>query len=177
MRPRHRWLHELAHATTTQMGLPILGKKEDAADAFAVTRLIKLGSGFSDRVLVAAGKGFFLSGRRDEKTGGSVPYYDEHGLDQQRGYDVVCLMVGTGQDKYQHLADEALYIMHAKRPKPSKTETITIILLYSYERSKHHFVLVPLDGAESTSPLQFTTAPLGVTQSLLPLEEAPDATL
>jgi hypothetical protein len=99
-------LHELAHATTTQMGLPILGKKEDAADAYAVTRLIKLGSGFSDRVLVAAGKGFFLSGRRDEKTGDSVPYYDEHGLDQQRGYDVVCLMVGTGQDKYKALADE-----------------------------------------------------------------------
>jgi len=99
-------LHELAHTTTTQMGLPILGKKEDAADAFAVTRLIKLGSGFSDRVLVAAGKGFFLSGRRDEKTGDSVPYYDEHGLDQQRGYDVVCLMVGTGQDKYKSLADE-----------------------------------------------------------------------
>ena len=99
-------LHELAHATTTQMGLPILGKKEDAADAYAVTRLIKLGSGFSDRVLVAAGKGFFLSGRRDEKTGDSVPYYDEHGLDQQRGYDVVCLMVGTGQDKYKALADQ-----------------------------------------------------------------------
>jgi hypothetical protein len=99
-------LHELAHATTTQMGLPILGKKEDAADAFAITRLIKLGSGFSDRVLVEAGKGFFLAARRDTKTGDSVPYYDEHGLDQQRGYDVVCLMVGSGQDKYQHLADE-----------------------------------------------------------------------
>src|SRR5580704_4588723 len=25
-------LHEMAHATTTQLGLPILGKKEDAAD-------------------------------------------------------------------------------------------------------------------------------------------------
>ncbi len=99
-------LHEMAHATTTQFGLPILGKKEDAADSFAVTRLIKLGSGFSDRVLVEAGKGFFLAARRDKKTGDPVPFYDEHGLDEQRGYDVVCLMVGSGQDKYQHLADE-----------------------------------------------------------------------
>jgi hypothetical protein len=39
-------LHEMAHAITTQFGLPILGKKEDAADSFAVTRLIKLGSDF-----------------------------------------------------------------------------------------------------------------------------------
>jgi hypothetical protein len=116
-------LHELSHATTTQLGLPILGKKEDAADAFAVTRLIKLGSGFSDRVLVAAGKGFFLSGRRDEKTGDSVPYYDEHGLDQQRGYDVVCLMVGTGQDKYQHLADETTCRSPARRLAQAISQT------------------------------------------------------
>jgi hypothetical protein len=99
-------LHELAHATTTQFGLPVLGKKESAADGFAITRLIKLGSGFSDRTLIEAGKGFFLYGRRDTKTGDPVPFYDEHGLDQQRGYDVVCLMVGSGQEKYQHLADE-----------------------------------------------------------------------
>lgn len=99
-------LHELAHATTTQFGLPILGKKEDAANSFAVTRLIKLGAGFSDRVLIESGKGFFLAARRDTKTGDPVPFYDEHGLDEQRGYDVVCLMVGSGQDKYQHLADE-----------------------------------------------------------------------
>jgi hypothetical protein len=98
-------LHELAHATTTQMGLPILGKKEDAADSFATTRLIKLDTGFSDRVLVEAGKGWFLNARRDKKTRDPVPYYDEHGLDQQRGYDMVCLMVGSGQEKYQYLAD------------------------------------------------------------------------
>ena len=75
-------LHEMAHATTTQFGLPILGKKEDAADSFAVTRLIKLGAGYSDRVLIESGKGFFLAARRDTKTGDPVPYYDEHGLDR-----------------------------------------------------------------------------------------------
>jgi hypothetical protein len=66
-------LHEIGHAVTTQMGIPILGKKEDAADAFAVTRLIKLDSGFSDHVLTEAGKGFFLSARRDKKNARSSP--------------------------------------------------------------------------------------------------------
>lgn len=99
-------LHELAHALTTEMDIPILGRKEDAADFFAVTRLIGLDTAFSDRVLVEAGKGWFLAGRRDKATGDPVPYYDEHGLDQQRGYEIVCLMVGSGQEKYQHIADE-----------------------------------------------------------------------
>jgi hypothetical protein len=45
-------LHEMAHAAITQMGLPVLGKVEDAADAYATLRLIRVGSDFSRRVLV-----------------------------------------------------------------------------------------------------------------------------
>jgi hypothetical protein len=99
-------LHELAHAATSQMKIPILGRREDAADGFAVTRLIKLDNTFTDGVLDAAAKGWFMSDRRDKKTGDTVPFYDEHGLDLQRAYQIVCLMIGSGQDKYQSLADE-----------------------------------------------------------------------
>jgi hypothetical protein len=100
-------LHELGHATTDQMKIPVLGRKEDAADMFAATRLIKFNSDFTDGVLDAAAKGWFMTDRRDTKTGDTVPYYDEHGLDQQRAYQIVCLMVGTGDQKYQGLADQA----------------------------------------------------------------------
>ena len=98
-------LHELGHTSTNQLNLPILGRKEDAADSFAVTRLIKLNNGFSDGVLVEAGMGWFLSAKAGKKTGNSVPFYDEHGLDEQRGYEIVCLMIGSGESKYQYLAD------------------------------------------------------------------------
>ena len=49
----------------------------------AVTRLIKLDNVFTDGVLEAAAKGWFMSDRRDKKNGDTVPFYDEHGLDQQ----------------------------------------------------------------------------------------------
>jgi hypothetical protein len=88
------------------MKIPILGRREDAADGFAATRLIKLDNTFTDGVLEAAAKGWFMSDRRDRKTGDTVPFYDEHGLDQQRAYQIVCLMVGSGEEKYQPLADE-----------------------------------------------------------------------
>src|SRR5208282_2138105 len=35
-------LHELAHATASQMQIPALAGKEDAADSFAVAQLVKL---------------------------------------------------------------------------------------------------------------------------------------
>jgi Putative metallopeptidase len=99
-------LHEMAHATITQMGLPVLGRMEDAADTFATLRLIRAGSDFSNRVLTEAAKGWFLADRRDQKTGNKVQFYDEHGLNQQRAYQIVCLMVGSDDEKFKDLAKE-----------------------------------------------------------------------
>jgi hypothetical protein len=67
-------LHEMAHAAVNEMGLPVLGKAEDAADAFAATRLIKIESGVSDRVLTDASQGWFMADRRDKKEGNTVPW-------------------------------------------------------------------------------------------------------
>jgi Putative metallopeptidase len=99
-------LHEMAHASITQMGLPVLGKMEDAADSFAALRLIKVGSDFSHHVLTNAAKGWFLADLRDKSAEDSVPFYDEHGLNQQRAYEIVCLMVGSDSEKFKDLATE-----------------------------------------------------------------------
>jgi hypothetical protein len=99
-------LHEMAHASITQMGLPVLGKMEDAADSYAALRLLRVGTDFSRRVLIEAAKGWFLADRRDQKSGDKVAYYDEHGLNQQRAYQIVCLMVGSDEKKYRDLATE-----------------------------------------------------------------------
>jgi hypothetical protein len=98
--------HEIAHAAITQMGLPVLGKAEDAADSFATLRMIRLGSAFSHRVLAEAAKGWFLSNRRDQQTGDKINYYDEHGIDLQRAYQIVCMMVGSDRSKFRDLASE-----------------------------------------------------------------------
>ena len=43
------------------MGLPVLGRMEDAADTYAALRLIRSGSNFSHRVLTEAAEGWFKS--------------------------------------------------------------------------------------------------------------------
>ena len=98
-------LHEMAHAHVTEMGLPVLGREEDAADAFATLALLRMQSEFSHGVLVQAAKGWFLSAERDERQGGRLAFHDEHGLDRQRAYQIVCLMVGSDPEKFGELAD------------------------------------------------------------------------
>jgi hypothetical protein len=99
-------MHETGHAAITQMGLPVLGRMEDAADTFATLRLIRIGSDFSHRVLTQAAEGWFMADRRDRDTGDKVAFYDEHQLNQQRAYEIVCLMVGSDADKFKDLATE-----------------------------------------------------------------------
>jgi Putative metallopeptidase len=92
--------HEMGHALINQMDMPVLGREEDAADSFAVVTALNMHSGFSERVLIEAGKGWVLSSKRDKKQGNALAFYDEHGLDLQRAYNVVCMMVGSDPEKF-----------------------------------------------------------------------------
>jgi hypothetical protein len=112
-------LHELGHAAMHEMGLPILGREEDQADNFAIVSLLKIGNKVSHRVLVEAAKGWFLSDRRDRRDGEPQAYFDEHGLDQQRAYNIVCLVYGSDPANMMDLADET------KLPKDRRDSCVT----------------------------------------------------
>ena len=96
--------HEMGHALISEMNMPVLGREEDAADSFAVVTALKIGTGLSERVLTEAAKGWVLSSKRDKKQGNALAFYDEHGLDLQRSYNVVCMMIGSNPEKYKTLA-------------------------------------------------------------------------
>jgi hypothetical protein len=96
--------HEIGHGLINEMNMPVLGREEDAADSFAVVNALNMASVFTERVLIAATKGWVLAAKRDKKQGNALAFYDEHGLDLQRAYNVVCFMVGSDPEKYKALA-------------------------------------------------------------------------
>ena len=98
--------HETGHALISEFGLPVLGREEDAADALASIVAIKMANSFADRVVVNAARGWFLSDQRDRREGVPTAFYDEHGIDVQRAYNIVCLLVGGQPDKFAGLAKE-----------------------------------------------------------------------
>lgn len=98
--------HETAHALISEMGLPVLGREEDAADALATLVALKMSTSFADRVVINAARGWFLSDQRDKNEGVPSKFYDEHGMDLQRAYNIVCLLVGGQPDKFEALAKE-----------------------------------------------------------------------
>jgi hypothetical protein len=98
--------HETAHALVSVFEIPVIGREEDAADALATIVALKMGNSFADRVVVNAARGWFLSDQRDKKEGTPTIFYDEHGMDVQRAYHIVCLGVGGAPEKFMGLAKE-----------------------------------------------------------------------
>jgi Putative metallopeptidase len=99
--------HELGHALLAEMKLPALVGEGQAADDFAVLTALKHGErDFSDRILIEAAKGWFVSGRRGTRDGAAAAYYARHGLDERRGYRIVCLLVGADPARFKALAEE-----------------------------------------------------------------------
>jgi hypothetical protein len=100
--------HEMGHAQIAERNLPVLGgKDEDAADVFAILTMLQMKDEMSYRVLEQAAMGWFLTAKRDEKSGSMLTFYDAHGLDKQRAYQVVCLMVGSNPQKFDVLAKDS----------------------------------------------------------------------
>ena len=98
--------HEVGHAIIREMVIPVIGREEDAADSFSTLLALTLGEAFANQVLVNAATGWFYSNRRDRHDKVEAAFYDEHGMDLQRAYHVVCLMVGSNPDRFRELADE-----------------------------------------------------------------------
>jgi len=98
--------HETGHALISALEIPVAGREEDAADQLATVMALKVADSFADRVLVNAARGWFIGDQRDRKAGVPTIFYDEHGMDLQRAYHIVCLLVGGAPEKFKGLADE-----------------------------------------------------------------------
>lgn len=99
--------HEIGHLFVGELGLPVLGKEEDAADSLASVMLLLQDTDEAAQALIDAADGWYLteySGEADSWE--SADFYDEHSLSIQRSYQAVCLMVGADPETFGEVATE-----------------------------------------------------------------------
>jgi putative metallopeptidase DUF4344 len=88
-------LHEVGHALVDVLDLPVTGREEDAADQLAALVLVD----GSEEGVVAAINGV-RSLPADEDALDDLTLADEHALNAQRYYSVLCLVYGHDPDTY-----------------------------------------------------------------------------
>lgn len=90
----HTIYHELAHALIDVLDLPITGREEDAADELA-TLLVMDHFDQGGEIALTAAEFFEIEGSySDEITDEEV--FGEHALDDQRFFNILCLIHGEG---------------------------------------------------------------------------------
>lgn len=81
-------LHEIGHALIDGLRLPVIGREEDAADAFGALFMIVGDAPSSVRAVVDAAR-FFRDTDRDLDS-----FWDEHSFGEARYYSLLCLVLG-----------------------------------------------------------------------------------
>ena len=89
------FFHEVGHGLIDVLDLPAVGREEDSVDQLATLILIASGEKGVSQALAGA-YWFQLQGQSNHKT----PFWDEHAFDQQRFYNIVCLIFGSDPKKY-----------------------------------------------------------------------------
>jgi Putative metallopeptidase len=98
--------HEVGHMLISEYDIPVLGREEDAADKLASIVLLDQNDEAADLALSDSADGWYWT---DEMSGNVIEdsaFWGEHGLDLQRSYQIVCLMVGSNEEKFKDVADD-----------------------------------------------------------------------
>jgi hypothetical protein len=99
--------HELGHAMIDQLQLAVLGREEDAADTLSALLIHDVWDENSATSLVYdTAHAFRFYAAEAEANGAETPFWDEHSLDLQRYYNLVCLFYGANPDVRRDVADE-----------------------------------------------------------------------
>lgn len=94
------FFHELGHCLIDVWDLPATGREEDAVDQLAMFVLLDGTPEGEGMVLSAA---TFFSIVSSQTNNDEIAFWDEHSLDMQRFYDMLCLTYGSNPSKNKDL--------------------------------------------------------------------------
>jgi hypothetical protein len=97
--------HELGHALISELDLPVAGREEDAVDRLAIWMMTPAEDEGEPDYLLGAMHGWFLSAAQTPLI--NIPWWDVHGTDQQRGYQIACLLYGSNSKQFASVANKA----------------------------------------------------------------------
>lgn len=130
-------LHEAGHAVFDILDVPIFGHPEDAADNFATYILLQFGEAQAHRLITGASWAWraYLG---DYKKNPVVPlrlraFGTDHGLPQERFYNLICLAVGADRLGF---ADFANYLPQT-RASNCRFEYQTLVHAFDKEITPH----------------------------------------
>jgi hypothetical protein len=104
--------HEFGHAVFDTFDIPVFGREEDAADQFATYYMLQFGEDRAHRLITGAAFSYraFIKSHK-QKPNVNVPlltFSSDHGVPEQRFYNMLCLAYGYDAKLFDAVASEYL---------------------------------------------------------------------
>jgi hypothetical protein len=110
-------MHELGHGLVDVLGLPTTGREEDAVDQLATILLMQQGPG-GDSLAFGAVGWFATEGHSAQLD--SLAFADDHGLDLQRVYNIICWIHGRDPGQYPEIIEDGWLPEHRRERCPGE---------------------------------------------------------
>src|SRR6185369_14926273 len=98
------FLHEVGDAVFDYLGVPVLGREEDAADQFAAYFLLQFAKLDARRLMVGVAYSYHIDASTPSTN--KNPFADEHGLPAQRFYNILCTAYGADSKLFADLVEK-----------------------------------------------------------------------
>jgi hypothetical protein len=95
--------HELGHALVDVLDLPVTGREEDAVDQLATVMLLESWEGEDSELAILSSAEWFDI---DASAAAELDMADEHSLDEQRYYNLVCWIYGSDTEYFATVASD-----------------------------------------------------------------------
>ena len=130
-------LHEVGHATFDLFEVPIFGRPEDAADNFATYILLQFGRGQARRFIGGAAwawRAYLGDYQRNPVVRKRIAAFaDNHGLPEERFYNLVCLAFGADPVQFTDAGD----YLPSTRSSSCEFEYRTLVNAFHKQISPH----------------------------------------
>jgi hypothetical protein len=133
------FIHELGHCLIDVLHLPSTGREEDAVDQLSTFVLLALNGEDGERMALSGALAWGIQYQRIADSGKTAKeldmlWADEHSMDGQRFYNILCWIFGHNPEKYQGLVNKPLPEARARRcpVEYTKLATAWLTLLKPY---------------------------------------------
>jgi len=110
-------MHELGHGLVDVLELPVTGREEDAVDQLATVLLLNQGA--TGDSLAFGAVGWFLLNAEASRLD-DLALADDHGLDRQRVYNIICWIYGRDPERYPEVVAEGWLPPHRAERCPAE---------------------------------------------------------
>lgn len=114
------FIHELGHCLIDVLKLPSTGREEDAVDQLSTFVLVGLKGEEGERMAISGALSWGIQYERLAKSGKTAAeldmlWADEHSMDGQRFYNILCWVFGHNPNKYMAMVNDPLPEARAAR--------------------------------------------------------------